>query len=43
MMKPNLLALQEAMRSIRQQMEPDLAKITENLQSAGPEKKTLNK
>lgn len=41
--KANLLALQEAMRSIRQQMEPDLAKITENLQSAGPEKKTLNK
>ena len=41
--KANLLALQEAMRSIRRQMEPDLAKITADLQAAGPLQKPLVK
>jgi hypothetical protein len=41
--KANLLALQEAMRGIRQQMEPDLARITADLQDAAPAKAPLNK
>ena len=41
--KANLLALQEAMRSIRQQMEPDLAKINADLQGIGPVKAPVNK
>ena len=41
--KSNLLALQEAMRSIRQQMEPDLARIGADLQNTGPVKPELNK
>lgn len=41
--KANLLALQEAMRSIRHQMEPDLAKINADLQGSGPVNAPLNK
>lgn len=35
--KANLLALQEAMRGIRQKMEPDLAALRDKLLAAGPE------
>lgn len=41
--KANLLALQEAMRGIRQQMEPDLQKISADLQNSGPVKMPVNK
>lgn len=41
--KANLLALQEAMRYIRRQMEPDLAKINAGLQTAGAVEGPLNK
>lgn len=41
--KANLLALQEAMRHIRKQMEADLPKINAALQSAGTVKGPVNK
>lgn len=41
--KANLLALQEAMRSIRQQMEPDLSKLNAGLRAAGTVKAPVNK
>jgi hypothetical protein len=41
--KINLLALQDAMRGIRRQMEPDLAKLNADLQTAKPMKAPVNK
>jgi hypothetical protein len=41
--KVNLLALQEAMRDIRRQMEPDIPKINADLQGTIPAKAPVNK